>query len=319
MKISLLEPLGVPESVVRELSAELTKAGHEFVYYDTKTTDKKELAERSKDSDVVMIANNPYPDEVVEAAEKLKMLAVAFTGIDHVGLAACRKKGVTVCNCAGYSNETVAELAVGLAIGVLRHILPADEATRTGKTAAGLTGREICGRTVGIVGTGRIGVRTAQLFKAFGATVLGCARHESEEAKAAGIRFAGLEELLQKSDIVSLHLPLTAETRKTFGKKQFDAMKPGSIFLNCARGAIVDNQALADALNSGKIAGAGVDVFDMEPPIPEEYPLLHAKNILLTPHVAFASEESMLRRAKIEFANVAAYLSGSPENVCKIG
>jgi D-3-phosphoglycerate dehydrogenase len=318
MKISLLEPLGVPESVIRKLSAELTKAGHEFRYYDKKTTDKKELAERSKDSEIVMIANNPYPDEVVEAAEKLKMLAVAFTGIDHVGLEACKRKGVAVCNCAGYSNETVAELAVGLAIDVLRRILPADQAARTGKTSAGLTGREICGRTVGIVGTGRIGTRTAQLFGAFGAKLLGYARHESEEAKTAGIRFVSLEELLRTSDIVTLHLPLNAETRKSFGKKQFDLMKPEAIFLNCARGAIVDNQALADALNREKIAGAGVDVFDMEPPIPEDYPLLHAKNIVLTPHVAFASEESMLRRAKIEFGNVSAYLAGQPENVCKL-
>ncbi|MCI1965714.1 MAG: 2-hydroxyacid dehydrogenase [Oscillospiraceae bacterium] len=317
MKISLLEPLGVPESVIRQLSSELTKAGHTFVYYDKKTTDQKELAQRSKDSDIVMIANNPYPDEVVEAAEKLKMLAVAFTGIDHVGLAACKKKGVTVCNCAGYSNETVAELAVGLAIGVLRHILPADSAARTGKTSAGLTGREICGRTVGIVGTGRIGTRTARLFGAFGANLLGYARHESEEAKAAGVRFVGLEELLKSSDIVSLHLPLTDETRKCFGKNKFDLMKPGAIFLNCARGAIVDNDALADALNNGEIAGAGVDVFDTEPPIPENDPLLHAKNILLTPHIAFASEESMLRRAKIEFENVRAYLAGNPENICK--
>lgn len=318
MKISLLEPLGVPESVIRELSDKLTGAGHEFVYYNTKTTDKKELAERSKDSDIVMIANNPYPDEVVEAAEKLKMLAVAFTGIDHVGLEACRKKGVTVCNCAGYSNETVAELAIGLTIGVLRHLTEADAAARSGKTSAGLTGREICGRTVGIVGTGRIGTQTAELFGAFGAKLLGYSRTESEIAKAAGIQYVGLEELLEKSDIVSLHLPLNAETKKTFGKAQFDRMKPGAVFINCARGAIVDNAALADALNSGKIAGAGVDVFDMEPPIPADYPLLHAKNIILTPHVAFASEESMVRRAEIEFGNVAAYLAGKPENVCRI-
>lgn len=318
MKISLIEPLGVPENVIHELAGELIKAGHEFCYYDTKTTDKQELIERSKDSDVVMIANNPYPDEAVQAAEKLKMLAVAFTGIDHVGLAACKRKGVTVCNCAGYSNETVAELTVGLAIDVLRHILPADRAVRSGGTSAGLMGKEICGRTVGIVGTGRIGVRVAQLFGAFGANLLGYARHESEEATAAGIRFVSLPELLKQSDIVSLHLPLNAETRKSFGKEQFGQMKPGAVFLNCARGAIVDNQALADALNSGRLAGAGVDVFDAEPPIPADDPLLHAKNIVLTPHVAFNSEESMRRRAKIEFDNVSAFLAGKPKNVCRL-
>lgn len=317
MKISLLEPLGVPESVIRGLSAGFLQSGNEFVYYDAKTTDKAELARRAKDSDVVMIANNPFPDEAVEAAEKLKLLAVAFTGIDHVGLAACKRKGVTVCNCAGYSNETVAELAVGLAIGVLRRVKDADAAARNGGTAAGLTGGEICGRTAGIVGTGRIGVRTAQLFGAFGAKLLGWARHESEEAKAAGIRFVPLDELLRRSDIVSLHLPLTAETRKSFGKEQFARMKPGAVFINCARGAIVDNAALADALNEGRLVGAGIDVFDREPPIPADYPLLHAKNCILTPHVAFASEESMLRRAKIEFDNVTAFLSGKPQNVCQ--
>ena len=318
MKISLLEPLGVPESVIHDLSEPFRKSGHEFIYYDQKTTDRQELARRAKDSEIVMIANNPFPAEVVEQAEKLRMLAVAFTGIDHVGVAACRKKDVAVCNCAGYSNETVAELAVGLAIGVLRHLKEADAAARNGRTSAGLTGREISGRTVGIVGTGRIGVRTAQLFGAFGAKLLGYARHESEAAKAAGIRFSSLDELLEQSDIVSLHLPLTDETRKSFGKRQFDRMKPGSVFINCARGAIVDNEALSDALNDGKPAGAGIDVFDMEPPIPADDPLLHAKNCFLTPHVAFASEESMLRRAKIEFDNVTAFLNGKPENVCKI-
>lgn len=318
MKITLLEPLGIPENVIREFSAELIKAGHEFRYYNTRTTDKKELIERSRGADVVMIANTPYPDEVIESAEKLKMVAVAFTGIDHVGLTACRQKGVTVCNCAGYSNETVAELTIGLAIDVLRHILPADQAVRSGGTSAGRMGNEICGRTVGIVGTGRIGVRAAQLFGAFGANLLGYARHESAEAIAAGIHFVNLPELLRRSDIVSLHLPLNAGTRRSFGAEQFRQMKAGAVFLNCARGAIVDNQALADALNSEKLAGAGIDVFDVEPPIPADDPLLHAKNTVLTPHVAFASEESMLRRAKIEFENVEAFLAGKPKNVCSL-
>lgn len=318
MKINLLEPLGIPENVIHELSAELTKAGHEFCYYDTKTTEKKELIERSRGADVIMIANTPYPDEVIESAGKLKMVAVAFTGIDHVGLTACKQKGITICNCAGYSNETVAELTIGLAIDVLRHILPADQAVRSGGTSAGRMGNEICGRTVGIVGTGRIGIRAAQLFGAFGANLLGYARHESEEAIAAGIHFVDLPELLRQSDIVSLHLPLNAETRKFFGAEQFHQMKTGAVFLNCARGAIVDNQALADALNSEKLAGAGIDVFDVEPPIPVDDPLLHAKNTVLTPHVAFASEESMLRRAKIEFENVEAFLAGNPKNVCSL-
>lgn len=182
MKVSLLEPLGIPEARVRELARPIEEAGHEFVYWPEKTTDASELARRSAGADVVMIANNPYPAEVVRGADALKMITVAFTGIDHVGLDAARERGVTVCNCAGYSDVGVAELAVGLAIDVLRHVVPADAATRAGGTSAGLMGREISGKTVGIVGTGHIGCAAARLFGAFGARVLGYARHESEAA-----------------------------------------------------------------------------------------------------------------------------------------
>ena len=145
MKISLLEPIGIDGALMDELSAPLKAAGHEFVFYPEKTTAPSELYERAKDSDIVMIANNPLPNEVIEKCEKLKMLDVAFTGIDHVGLKACAEKGVMVCNAAGYSNETVSELAVGMAISVLRKINAGDKATREGKTmaSAGLMGTEL--------------------------------------------------------------------------------------------------------------------------------------------------------------------------------
>ncbi|MEE1373553.1 MAG: NAD(P)-dependent oxidoreductase, partial [Parolsenella sp.] len=281
-------------------------------------TDASELARRSAGVDVVMIANNPYPAEVVRGADALKMIAVAFTGVDHVGLDAARERGITVCNCAGYSDVSVAELAVGLAIDVLRHVVPADAATRAGGTSAGLMGREISGKTVGIVGTGHIGCVAARLFGAFGARVLGFARHESEAARAAGIEFVGLDELLAESDIVSLHLPLTPETRGFFDAEKIARMKDGAVLVNCARGPIVDNDALAAALNSGKLAGAGIDVFDMEPPLPEGFALASAKNCVLTPHVAYLTEEAMERRAVIEFGNVLAWLGGAPKNVCAL-
>ena len=292
--------------------------GHTFTYYDTKTTDAEELKRRSEGCEVVMIANNPYPDEVVCAAESLKMLDVAFTGIDHVGLAACRERGVTVCNAANYSNQTVAELAIGLTIGLLRHMLPADRAVREGKTSAGLMGREIAGRTVGIVGTGRIGMITAKLFQAFGAKVIAYSRTHRPEAEALGIRYVELDELMRESDIVSLHVPNNANTCGMIGRAQIDAMKPTALLINCARGPIVDAAALADALNEGRIAGAGIDVFDCEPPILADNPLVNAKNALLTPHVAFLSEESMQRRAEIVFQNLIAYLKGQPQNVCEL-
>lgn len=318
MKVSLLEPLGIPEARVRELARPIEEAGHAFVYWPEKTTDVSELARRSVGADVVMIANNPYPAEVVRGADALKMIAVAFTGVDHVGLDAARERGIAVCNCAGYSDVSVAELAVGLAIDVLRHVVPADAATRAGGTSAGLMGREISGKTVGIVGTGHIGCAAARLFGAFGARVLGFARHESEAARAAGIEFASLEELLAESDIVSLHLPLTPEIRGFLDAEKIARMKDGAVLVNCARGPIVDNDALAAALNEGKLAGAGIDVFDMEPPLPQGYALASAKNCVLTPHVAYLTEEAMGRRAVIEFDNVLAWLEGAPKNVCAL-
>lgn len=318
MKVALLEPIGVPVSMIEDLAAPIKAKGHEFVYYDNKTTDVEELKKRSEGCDIVMIANNPYPAEIVEAALDLKMLSVAFTGIDHIGTAACKSRDIMICNAAGYSNQTVAELVIGMAIDALRNVAKANEVVRNGGTSQGIGGREIAGRTVGIIGLGRIGLMCAKLFMAFGAKVIAYNRSESDEAKALGIEYKSLEEVLSTSDIISLNLPLNDNTRGFLSADRIALMKPDAVFINCARGPIVDNAALAKALNEDKLGYACVDVFDMEPPIPMDYPLLNAKNTLLTPHQAFISEESMARRAKIVFDNVNAYLDGNPVNVCKL-
>lgn len=318
MKITLLEPLGIPAQVLAQYQASLESKGHTFTAYSDKTTDPAELIRRTGESDIAIIANNPYPAEVVAAAPNLKMLDVAFTGIDHVALEACKEKGIMICNAAGYSTQCVAELAIGLVIACLRNLSACETATRTGGVGGPLRGREIGGRTVGIVGTGAIGTMTARLFQAFGAKVIAYSRTVRPEVEAMGVEYVTLEELMAQSDIVSVHVPNNQETKGMISKELIAAMKPSAIFINVARGAIVDNAALAEALNAGKIAGAGIDVFDMEPPIPADYPLLHAKNAVLTPHVAFATDESMLRRAEIVFQNVEAYLAGRPENVCKL-
>ena len=172
MKVSLLEPIGISKNVLEELAEKLVKEGHEFTYYDTKTTDMEELKRRTKDQDIVMIANNPYPAEVVDSSDKLKMISVAFTGIDHVGVNACKDKNIMICNAAGYSNQTVAELTIGMAITALRNLVEADRRVRKQGTSAGIGGREIAGRTVGIVGLGNIGLTVAKLFQAFGAKVI---------------------------------------------------------------------------------------------------------------------------------------------------
>ena len=327
MKITLMEPLGIPQTVLDGYRSKLETAGHTFVSYASKTADPAEQAARVADSDAVIIANTPFPAPVILGAPNLKFIDVAFTGIDHVGLDACRQKGVTLSNAAGYSTQCVAELALGLAVACLRFVPACDAAVRQGGTGAALRGTEICGKTVGIVGTGAIGLRTARLFLAFGARVIAHSRTRRQEALDMGIEYVSLEELMERSDIVSLHVPSNGETRRLISAPLLARMKPTAILINAARGAVVDNSArgavvdnaaLADALNQGRLAGAGIDVFDAEPPLPESEPLLHAKNTVLTPHVAFATDESMLRRAEIVFHNLDAWLAGRPENVCRL-
>lgn len=315
MRIKLLEPLRVPDALIEELAAPLEEAGHEFVYYNEKTTDAAELAKRSEDADIVMIANNPYPKEAFANAENLKLINVAFTGVDHVDQAAAKEQGIQISNAAGYSNTAVAELVIGLTLDVYRRISFGNDSIRQGEDVVIYQGNEIKGKTVGIIGTGSIGLETARLFKAFGADLLGFDHFEKEEAKELGMVYVSLEELLEQSDIVSVHLPLMDETTHILSREKMELMKESAILINAARGPIIDNEALADLLNEGKIAGAGLDVFDMEPPIPADYPLLEAKNAVLTPHVAYLTDESMVARAHIAFDNTVKFIEGNPQNI----
>lgn len=319
MKISLLEPLRVSKEYIEELAQPLKDLGHEFVYHETKTTDPDELYERSKDSEVVIIANNSYPKEVIEKLDTTKFIDVAFTGVDHVDNISAKKKGIKIANASGYATQAVAELSIGLALNVLREVKQGDLDVRKGDDFPGLIqGQEIHGKTVGIIGTGTIGIHTAKLFKAFGAKVLGYNRSEKQEAIDAGVEYVSLDTLIKESDIISIHLPMTEDTKHTIGERELDNMKESAILINVARGPSIDNEALANALNEGKIAGAGIDVFDMEPPIPNDYPLLHAKNALLTPHVGYLTDEAMVLRAQIAFDNVMAYINGEDKNIVSI-
>ncbi|KAF3306663.1 phosphoglycerate dehydrogenase-like enzyme [Aerococcus sp. 150760007-1] len=315
MKIALLEPLRVPEARINELAQPLIDAGQEFTYYPDKTTDPNELYERSKDADIVMIANNPFPAEVIERLENTKFINVAFTGFDHVNSKASKHKGIAIANASGYATTAVAELALGLTLDLFRAITKGNDDIRNANFQGPFQGREIKGKTVGIVGTGHIGLETAKLFKAFGADLIGYNRSEKQEAKDLGVELVELDELLQSADIVSVHLPLNDETRHLLNKDKLSLMKESAVIINVARGPIIDDSALADLLNEGKIAGAGIDVFDGEPPLPADYPLLSAKNAILTPHVGFLSDEAMELRAQIAFENTKAFIDGKPQNI----
>lgn len=315
MNVVLLEPLAVSEEVLNKLSCELVEAGHTFTHYDSVEKDINVLKERVKEADILIIANNPLKGEVIRAAKNLKYISVAFTGVDHVDKEACMERGIKVSNAAGYSTDSVAELTVGMIIAALRNVLPCDERTRSLGTKDGLVGFELKGKTVGIVGTGAIGLRVAEILKVFNCKLLGYSRTEKQEGKNLGIKYVSLEELLRESDIVTLHTPLNAETKHLINKERIAMMKKSSILINAARGAVVDSAALAEALNQGIIGAAAIDVFENEPPIEKNHPLLNAKNTIVTPHIAFATKESMVYRAEITFDNVYAYLKGEGKNI----
>ena len=314
MKIALLEPLGIGKDVLDTLAAQLTKEGHSFTAYDTVTTDPVELIRRADDADVLMIANHPLPGEVIRADKNLKFVSVAFVGIDHVDVDACKEKGVGISNTGGYCTDAVAELSVGLALDCLRNITAGDAAVQKGKGKGTLAGHELAGKTVGIIGTGAIGCRTAEIFKAFHCRLIGYSRSPRPEAEALGIERMSLDEVMRQADIVSVHTPLTPDTKGLIGAKEISLMKQGAILINTARGPVVDTLALAEALKAGKIC-AGVDVYEKDPPLPAGHPLLGVPNLVCTPHVGFDTRESIDRRAEMAFENVTAWMAGTPVRV----
>lgn len=312
MKLVIIEPLGVEETRLLALAKEKLRDRVEIVYYDTRKTDTDTLVMRAEDADILAFSNLPFKKEVLERCKKLKMISVAFTGVDHVAMDYCRERGILVCNCAGYSNTAVSELVIGLALSLYRNIISCNEAVRQEKDKTGLIGLELEGRKFGIVGMGAIGSRTARLARAFGCQVYA---YNRSPKSVEGVKMTDLDTLLRECDIVSLHVPLTEETKGLIDEEKLSLMRPDAVLINTARGPVVDSAALARALKEGRLAGAAVDVFETEPPISAEHPLLSCPNLIATPHVAFATKEALYKRAVIVFENIVKYLDGCPQNV----
>ncbi|MEL7648597.1 MAG: 2-hydroxyacid dehydrogenase [Sedimentibacter sp.] len=314
MKLVIIEPLGVEKEKLLSMAGEALGNALEIEYYDNRTTDANELIQRGKDADIIAVSNLPLNREVIQGCKNLKMLAVAFTGVDHIAMDACRERNIVVSNCAGYSNAAVSDLVFGLLISIYRNIIPCNEVVRKSGTKDGLVGFELEGKKFGIVGTGAIGSRVAAIARAFGCEVFAYSRTVKE---MEGVTFTDLDTLLSTCDVVSLHVPLNDSTKGLINAEKIALMKKNAVLINTARGPVVDSKALADALNEGKIAGAGVDVFEIEPPIAEDHPLLHAKNLIATPHIAFATKEALVKRAVIVFDNINSFVAGKPQNVMK--
>ena len=308
MNIVCVESLGINKARFEELKAHYASIGHQFTYYMDRNEDPAALIERMREADIVVISNIKLSAAVLQQCPKLRYLSVAFTGLDHIDLAYCKEHGIRVQNAAGYSTTAVSELAVGMMLDLLRNILTLSESMLHGGSRGTFLGRELRGKTVGIVGTGAIGIATARLLLAFGAKVIAYSRTERPEVKAMGVEYFSLDELLRQSDIVSLHVPLCDETRGLIGERELKLMKPTALLVNTARGPVCDIAAVGQALVDGTIAGAAFDVFEQEPPLPLDHLLLSTRRCLVTPHVAFATEESFAARADIVFGHVDQWL-----------
>ncbi|MGN0671799.1 MAG: NAD(P)-dependent oxidoreductase [Anaerovoracaceae bacterium] len=311
MRIVLLEPLGIPDEVLVEKVREAA-GDNEVIYYNTRREDTETLIERSRDADAVVLSNFKFSREVMEKCPHLKYICVAFTGYDHVDMDYARERGIAVSNCAGYSTSAVADLVFGFVIDLYRNIIKCNDVVRNGGTKAGLIGPELEGKKFGIIGTGAIGSRVARIANAFGCKVYAYSRTRKN---LPDVTFTDLDTLMSTCDIISVHVPQNSETTGMISKEKIALMKNDAVLINTARGPIVDSIALAEALNNGKIAGAAVDVFETEPPIDPEHPLLNARNCIATPHIAFASVQAMYKRADIVCENIRAYLEGNPVNL----
>lgn len=299
MKIVFLESLGLSVERIEDECKTLEALGHEVVIYADRCPEKN--AERAADADIVVESNMPLHKDFFDACPNLKMLSIAFTGLDHIDLNECERRGIIVKNAAGYSTGAVAEEAICMMIGLYRHVIENDRITRSCTGVPMSPGREIAGKTIGVIGLGAIGQRTAKLAQAFGCNVIAWNR---TPRIVDGVTIVDKETLFKEADIVTIHIALNDETRDFVTAKELALMKRSSIIVNAARGPIVNAQDLSDALKEGRISGAALDVYDVEPPLDSNNPMLDAPNTILLPHIGFATKEAFELRLGIVVNNV---------------
>ena len=258
-----------------------------------------ELVERARDVDVLVVrSRTKVTRRVIEAARRLKAVMRAGVGVDNIDLEAARERGVMVVNTPGAPAESVAELTMAFALCLARRITALDRSMKEGKWLKGTMGVELRGKTMGIIGLGSVGSIVARLAKAFGMRVVAYDPYVSRgRAEELGVELLSLEELLSTSDFVTIHVPLTPETRGMIGRREISLMKDGAFLINTSRGEVVDEDALYEALTTGKLAGAALDVYQREPP-PPDHPLIKLDNVICTPHIGGSTGEAQLRIAE---------------------
>ena len=285
-------------------------------YHDTLPAGEAGLIERVAGAGVVINirSSTRFTDAVFRQSPSLRLLSLWGTGTDNVDLAAAAHHGVTVTNTPGVSAFSIAEHALALMLAVARRIPRVDAEIRQGHWPRGQA-VQMHGKTLGIIGLGAVGRQFARLGAGIGMRVMAWTMHPNP---ALGFKLVSLDDLLRSSDVISLHLRLSSDTRSFIGKREIEKMKPSAILINSARGAIIDEQALLDALNSNRIAGAGLDVFEAEP-LPDGHPLTRLHNVVLTPHSAGVTPEALEAGLKLSIDNVWNFLDGRPTNVVVSG
>ena len=316
MTIKLVIPDDFPPLYRGHSQIERLKSFGELVHYETMAADGDELAGRLMSADVVVNVQrfNTFDRALLEVLPRLKLLALFGTGTDKVDLAAATDLGIVVTNTPAATSISVAELNMGLLLDVARSITFSDHKVREGVWHSEF-GMQLRGKTIGLVGLGAIGGEVAGMAKAFGMRVIGWSfRNDPERAARLGVDLVDLDELLRTADVISLHVRNTPEAAGMIGRREIDLLKPGAILINTARAAIVDQGALIEALNTGRIAGAGLDVH-MEEPLPPDNPWVKMDNVVLTPHSGAMTRDAFDQEAVIGVDNVAAFLEGKPTNV----
>lgn len=301
-----------------DLSWDALRQFGDVTVYDR--TDESDVIERIAGADIVITNKTPVRAEAIASDSALKYITVLATGYDIVDVAAARERGIAVSNVPSYGTAAVAQFAIALLLEICHHVAHHSETVHDGRWSScpdwcywDYPLIELDGKTMGIIGFGRIGQQTGRIAKALGMHVLATGSRPNDSGREIA-DYVELDELLARSDVIALHCPLFPSTRGIISRENIAKMKDGVILLNNARGALIDEQALADALNSGKVYAAGLDVVSTEPIRPDN-PLLKAKNCIITPHISWAPKEARERIMDCTVENIRSFLAGSPVNV----
>lgn len=322
MKIVVLD--GYTENPGDLSWAPLEALGDVTIYDRVALDDEDEVIRRLDGAEIAVVNKAPVTRRVLESCPNLKLITVTATGYNVVDIACAKEKGIPVCNVPNYGGYSVSQFAIALMLETCLHIGHHDRTVHEGRWQNSQDWCywdypliELAGKTYGLLGCGRIGIHTAEAAKGLGMHVIAYNRSQSQAAKDLGVEFVELDELFARSDVLGLQMPLMPFNTGIINKENIAKMKDGVIIINNSRGQMVVEQDLADALNSGKVAFAGLDVVATEP-IRADNPLLKAKNCIITPHMSWGSRDSRQRIMDCTVGNVRAFLNGKPENVVNL-